>query len=224
MQASADTDDALFLDALQGLHKGDFSRLEPLFDEQASHPGGRARIVDWHEAGRFGDDRKALAEALTCACFLGRTGVATHFLTHGIEPSGGAGTGLNAFHWAVNRGQLEAVRLLLQWHAPLETRSMSRRQRTGYGGLVRHQRTQTSSHGHHRRAARGRRPAGRRRVAHGSRGDRQAAPGPQGGLTSNGADAVLRVSPAFGAAVRPWVPASSEVQEASCLIWEISSR
>ena len=129
MQASADTDDALFLDALQGLHKGDFSRLEPLFDEQASRSGGRARIVDWHEAGRFGDDRKALAEALTCACFLGRTGVATHLLTHGIEPSGGAGTGLNAFHWAVNRGQLEAVRLLLRWQAPLETRSM-------YGGNV----------------------------------------------------------------------------------------
>jgi len=31
---------------------------------------------------------------------------------------------LNALHWAANRGQLEAVRLLLDWHAPLETRSM----------------------------------------------------------------------------------------------------
>jgi ankyrin repeat protein len=41
----------------------------------------------------------------------------------------GSGTGLNAFHWAVNRGQLEAVRLLLKWKASLDVRSM-------YGGNV----------------------------------------------------------------------------------------
>ena len=128
MQTSTGTD-AVFRDALQGLHKGDFSRLEALFDGEASGTENLARIIEWHEEGRFRDEPKILAEALTCACFLGRTGVATYLLTHGIDPSGGAGTGLNAFHWAVNRGQLEAVRLLIRWKAPLEPRSM-------YGGNV----------------------------------------------------------------------------------------
>lgn len=50
-------------------------------------------------------------------------------LEHGVDPSGGAETGLNAFHWAANRGQVEAVRLLLRWKAPLGTRSM-------YGGNI----------------------------------------------------------------------------------------
>jgi ankyrin repeat protein len=119
--------DAVFHDALRGLLRGDFSRLEPLFDDRGGR--GRARILEWHEEGRFRDESKALAEALTCACFLGRTRVVTHLLTHGVDPSGGAGTGLNAFHWAANRGQLETVRLLIRWKAPFEPRSM-------YGGNV----------------------------------------------------------------------------------------
>jgi Ankyrin repeats (3 copies) len=127
MQTGAEND-TVFRDALQGLHRGDFSRLEPLFDGDVGG-GRRARVVQWHEEGRFRNEPKALAEALTCACFLGRTGVANYLLTHGIDPAGGAGTGLNAFHWAANRGQLEAVRLLIQWKAPFETRSM-------YGGNV----------------------------------------------------------------------------------------
>jgi len=113
-------EDAEFSDALQGLHRGDFSRLERLFDERS----GRSRIVEWHEEGYFRDEPQALAEALTCACFLGRTGVADYLLKQGVSPSGGAGTGLNALHWAANRGQLEAVRLLIRAGAPLETRSM----------------------------------------------------------------------------------------------------
>jgi hypothetical protein len=121
-------DDAEFSDALQGLQRGDFSRLERFFDERSSHSGS-PRIVEWHEEGLFREEPKALAEALTCACFLGRTGVADYLLKQGVGPSGGAGTGLNALHWAANRGQLEAVRLLLRAGAPLETRSM-------YGGTA----------------------------------------------------------------------------------------
>lgn len=112
-----------FQDAVKGLIAGDFSRLEPLFDEH------RCRIIEWHQAGLFADEPKALAEALTCACFLGRTGVVEHLLRAGVEPSAGANTGLNGFHWAANRGQLEVVRLLIQCEAPLETLSM-------YGGTV----------------------------------------------------------------------------------------
>jgi len=127
MQTDNGADDA-FRDAVQGLHKGDFSRLEPLFSD-GNGDDRPARIVDWHEAGRFRSEPKALAEALTCACFLGRTRVAEYLLRNGVDPSGGAGTGLNALHWAANRGQVAAVRLLLEWRTPLTTRTM-------YGGNV----------------------------------------------------------------------------------------
>jgi hypothetical protein len=126
--ADVDVDAATFRGALQGLHRGDFSWLEPLFTA-GTDPADKPRIIRWHEAGRFRDEPQALAEALTCACFLGRTGVAEYLLTHGVEPSGGMGTGLNAFHWASNRGQLAAVRLLIRAKAPLETRNM-------YGGTI----------------------------------------------------------------------------------------
>jgi ankyrin repeat protein len=121
-------DDDTFTDALEGLHRGDFSRLERLFDERSGR-SGKSRIVEWHEEGRFRDQAKALAEALTCASFLGRTSVAEYLLGQGVNPSGGAGTGLDALHWAANRGQLEAVRLLIRAKALLETRSM-------YGGTA----------------------------------------------------------------------------------------
>jgi ankyrin repeat protein len=123
MMTIAGNDDGTFIDAVEGLHRGDFSRLEPLFDERSGKPG----IIEWHGQGRFRDQPKALAEALTCASFLGRTKVAEYLLKQGVDPSGGAGTGLDALHWAANRGQLEAVRLLIRAKAPLETRSM-------YGG------------------------------------------------------------------------------------------
>lgn len=110
--------DPIFLDALQGLRNGDFSRLDPLF-VGANHP-----IIQWLEEGLFRDHPQELAEALTCACFNGRVEVAELLLKAGVAPSGGMATGLNAIHWAANRGQLEAVRLLLRHGVPLETRSM----------------------------------------------------------------------------------------------------
>lgn len=114
-----------FRDALLGLKKGDFSRLDPLFAPDGDQP---CHMVQWHEAGWFGDQAEALAEALTCACFLGRTKAAEYFLQRGVPPCA-AKTGLNAFHWAANRGQLETVKLLVRWRAPLGTRNM-------YGGNV----------------------------------------------------------------------------------------
>lgn len=128
MNSLAARDDALFRDAIQGLLRGDFSRLEPLF-EPRSDGAGESRIIEWYEEGRFAGEPKALAEALTCACFLGRSDIAEYLLTRGVDAAAGAGTGLNAFHWAANRGQLETVRRLIQRKAPLEIRSM-------YGGTV----------------------------------------------------------------------------------------
>ena len=122
----APNDNTRFGDALEGLRRGDFSRLEPLF---RAVDGAAPRVIQWVEEGRFEGHSRELAEALTCACFNGRTDAAEYLLKRGVAPSGGVGTGLDALHWAANRGQLEAVRLLLRHKAPLETRSM-------YGGTA----------------------------------------------------------------------------------------
>jgi hypothetical protein len=122
------SEDPRWLDALRGLERGDFSRLEPLFGEAKSE-AGRSRIVEWYSSGYFDGERKALAEALTCACFLGRTNVARFLLDKGVEAAAGIGTGLAAFHWAANRGNLDTVKLLIERGAPLEQENM-------YGGTV----------------------------------------------------------------------------------------
>ena len=116
-----------FPDAVRGLLAGDFSRLDPLFE----WPEGDAPppMVRWHEAGRFDAEPRALAEAFSCACFNGRTRAVEYFLSRGVDPSGGDATGLNAFHWAANRGQLEVVEILIRHKAPLETKN-------AHGGTV----------------------------------------------------------------------------------------
>jgi hypothetical protein len=118
--------DSEFDETLEGLRRGDFSRLDFLFQ---SGTDSQPQMVEWVEQGRFKAHDQELAEAFTCACFNGRTEVAEYLLSQGIAPSGGAGTGLDAIHWAVNRGQLEAVRLLIRHKVPLESRSM-------YGGTA----------------------------------------------------------------------------------------
>jgi hypothetical protein len=115
-----------FDEALTGLRRGNFSQLEPLFQRQGD---SRPQIVEWVEAGRFRGHQQELEEALTCACFNGQTEVAEYLLSRGVPLTGGAATGLNAIHWAVNRGKLDAVRLLIRHKAPLESQSM-------YGGAV----------------------------------------------------------------------------------------
>lgn len=122
-------EEVVFHDAAAGLHAGDFSRLAPLFVNDAPATGQRCAIVEWYELGLFANEPQALAEALTCACFLGCTTVAETLLNQGVDAEAGNRTGLNALHWAANRGQLECVRLLIERQTPLETRSM-------YGGTA----------------------------------------------------------------------------------------
>jgi hypothetical protein len=109
--------DAALEDFISGMRAGDFSRLAPAFE------GARPAAQVWDERGAFAATPEVRAEALTCACFLGQLAVARYFLEQGIDPAAGALTGLNAFHWAANRGQLDAVRLLLRRGAPLEARN-----------------------------------------------------------------------------------------------------
>jgi hypothetical protein len=125
MSAVEDNESA-FRNAVQGLIAGDFSRLEPLFEDRNGRP---CRIIEWCEAGMFASEPKALNEALSCACFVGRSNVVEYLLNQGVSPEGGSNTGVNGFHWAANRGQLEVVRLLIDRRAPLESRNM-------YGGTV----------------------------------------------------------------------------------------
>jgi hypothetical protein len=122
-------DDSQWRDALQGLIQGDFSHLEPLFTPDFTPTGERCSIINWYEQGAFENEPQALAEALTCACFLGRTGIADFLLTQGVDLLAGTGTGLSGFHWATNRGNLETVKLLIKRKAPLE-------QQNSYGGTV----------------------------------------------------------------------------------------
>ena len=117
-------DDPAFRDALRVLQSGSFDASAPLFGTGTDLAVDRPRIIEWYDRGLFSDQPQALAEALSCACFLGRTSVAEYLLDHGVEPTAGDGTGMDAFHWAVNRGKLETVRLLIRRKAPLEVRNM----------------------------------------------------------------------------------------------------
>lgn len=119
--------DREFREAVEGLLRGDFSRLESLFIDDSN--GKPCQIIQWCQAGCFDGQSETLAEALSCACFNGRTDVARYLLDKGINPASGNKTGLNAFHWAANRGHLDTVKLLIARKSPLEELSM-------YGGTV----------------------------------------------------------------------------------------
>jgi ankyrin repeat protein len=120
-------EDDRFQAAVAGLRRGDFSASAPLYAQAV--PSEPCLVIQWVNDERFREVPDALDEAFTCACFLGETRVASELLAEGLDSQGGAATGLNALHWAVNRGQLETVRMLLDKRPLLEVRNM-------YGGTV----------------------------------------------------------------------------------------
>jgi ankyrin repeat protein len=110
-----------FEEMSQGLLRGDFTALDPLFLDGS--------INRWLEAGLFDSNHELLNEALSCACFNGHTLLARKLIEKGADPALGNKTGLNAFHWAAERGQVQVVQMLIQQHAPLESIN-------SYGGTV----------------------------------------------------------------------------------------
>ncbi|MGH9945722.1 MAG: ankyrin repeat domain-containing protein [Pyrinomonadaceae bacterium] len=120
------TTDELWYRAVRDLDEGNFSSLESAL----GGPEGFDRIiVTWFEDGRFDDQPEMLAEALTCACMLGRTETARFLLDNDVDPVAGMKTGLNGFHYAASGGHLELVNLLIERKVTIETKNM-------YGGTV----------------------------------------------------------------------------------------
>jgi len=111
---------------LAQLRAGDFSQLAAVMTSQN---GAIPRIVQMHRDGDFAKHEEELAEALSCAAFLGASEALEYLLAAGVRSDGGSRTGLNALHWAANRGELAAVQRLVRAGAALETRN-------AYGGTV----------------------------------------------------------------------------------------
>ena len=116
-----------FEDFVRGLMAGDFSRLAPQYVDDKD--GAACSVILWFEQALFATEPEALEEAFTCACFNGCTNVAAYLLANEVEPCGGMRTGLNAFHWSANRGQVSTVELLIKHNCPLESLN-------AYGGTV----------------------------------------------------------------------------------------
>lgn len=118
--------DDLWQNALIALDRGDFSRLE---DMLGGPEGFDRQTVEWFDNGNFADEPEMLAEALSCACMLGRTETAGHLLDHGVDPYAGMKTWLAGPHYAVSSGRLETVRMLVEKKVALEVKN-------GYGGTL----------------------------------------------------------------------------------------
>jgi hypothetical protein len=116
-----DLETAYFHDAIEGWRRGDFDRLAPLFVDRGAEP---CLVLKWHGDGRFANHPAELAEALSNTCFLGRTEVAKALIGAGVDVTAGTGCGMDGVHWAVNRGKLDTVRVLVALGAPLETINM----------------------------------------------------------------------------------------------------
>ena len=107
--------------AVDALDKGDFSRLE---DELGGPEGFDRQIIEWYDDGQFEDALETLAEALSCACMLGRTETAAYLIDHGVDPYAGMKTWLAGPHYAVSSGHLETVQMLLDKKIPLEVKNL----------------------------------------------------------------------------------------------------
>jgi len=111
----------LWRQTVKALDGGDFSWLDKLLTKT------NASIIELLESN--GEPTEYMNEAFAWVCFTGRTRDAETLLDKGVDPTSGFKTGLAGFHWAVNRGNLETVQMLIAREAPLEQVNM-------YGGTV----------------------------------------------------------------------------------------
>lgn len=107
--------------ALQHLSEGNFTALQ---DALGGQEGFDRQIVVWYEGGKFADEPEMLAEALSCACMLGRTDTAKFLLDKCVDPYAGMKTWLAGPHYAVSGGHLETVKMLLEHKIPLEVKNL----------------------------------------------------------------------------------------------------
>lgn len=110
-----------WLMAVGALEKGDFSRLE---DMLGGPEGFDRQVIEWYDDGQFDGAPETLAEALTCACMLGRTDTASYLIDQGVDPYAGMKTWLAGPHYAVSSGHLDTVRMLLDKKIPLEVKNL----------------------------------------------------------------------------------------------------
>ncbi len=118
--------DDLWQKTLKHLNEGNFTALQ-------THLGGadgfHRHIVKWHSAGDFNAEPEALAEALSCACMLGRLETAEYLLDAGVDVYAGMKTWLAGPHYAASSGHLNIINMLLDRGIPLEVKNL-------YGGTV----------------------------------------------------------------------------------------
>lgn len=116
----------LWQKTLSHLSEGNFTALQQML---GGPDGFDRQIVEWYEAGKFENEPDMLAEALSCACMLGRTESAAFLIDSGVEPYAGMKTGLAGPHYAVSGGHVEMVGMLIDRGVPLEVEN-------AYGGTM----------------------------------------------------------------------------------------
>lgn len=118
--------DDLFEQVLVHLKQGNFSTIEQLL---GGPDGFDRQMISWFDRGSFDENRDLLAEALSCACMLGRVPTARHLVDKGVDPYAGMKSGLAAPHYAVSGGHIELLEILLAHDIPLEIENQ-------YGGTL----------------------------------------------------------------------------------------
>lgn len=116
----------LWQKTLAHLDEGNFTALEEML---GGAEGFDRQIIDWYEGGKFDPEMEMLAEALSCACMLGRTETARFLIDSGVDPYAGMKTWLAGPHYAVSGGHVETVKMLIEKGVSLEVENK-------YGGTL----------------------------------------------------------------------------------------
>lgn len=113
--------DDLWPTAKQHLDEGNFTSLQ---NDLGGPEAFDRQIVEWYGNGRFDGEDEILAEALTCACMLGRMTTAAFLIDEGVDPYAGMKTWLAGPHYAVSSGHLDTVKMLIEKGVPLEIKNL----------------------------------------------------------------------------------------------------